>query len=108
MEEIALFLIVAVLGGLTWTLSGYLAKWRKNHNNSEWEGFNFRLLRNDAILGVVLGGAVVIIQPISVSIGSPYEIPVITDFATFVMGIFAMYPVVAIVDKFIVGFVAGK
>ena len=108
MYEYVLFFIVAVLAGLTWTMSGYLNNWRKNHNNENWEGFNLKSMRNDAILGSVLGVAVVLIQPISVAIGSPYEIPIITDFPSFVMGIFGMYPIVGLVDKFVVGFVAGK
>jgi uncharacterized membrane protein len=108
MQEIVLFLIVAVLGGLTWTLSGYLNNWRKNHNNPDWTGFDFKLMTNDAILGVVLGAAVVIIQPISTAIGTPYDVPVITDFGTFIVGIFGMWPIVGMVDKFIIGFVAGK
>jgi len=108
MESIVVFLIVATLAGLTWTLSGYLANWRKNHKNPEWGGFDLKSLRNDAILGAVLGVAVVVIQPVSVALGTPYDVPVVVDFNSFIGAIFGMYPVVAVVDKFLVGFIAGK
>jgi len=108
MESIIVFLIVAVLAGLTWTLSGYLANWRKNHKKPEWTGFDLKSMRNDAILGGVLGVAIVIIQPISVALGTPYDVPVVSDFNTFIMAIFGLYPIVAVVDKFFVGFIVGK
>lgn len=103
-----MFVIVATLAGLTWTLSGYAANWRKNHNKPDWNGFDLKSMRNDAILGAILGITVVILQPISVMIGTPYDVPNVTDFNSFIIGIFGMYPVVAIVDKWFVGFIAGK
>ena len=108
MYEYVLYLIVAVLAGLTWTMSGYLSNWRKNHDKVDWEGFDYKKMRADVLLGLVLGTAVVLIQPISAAFGSPYDIPVITDFASFIGGIFTVFPIVALVDKYILGFIANK
>lgn len=103
-----MFLVVATLAGLAWTMSGYVANWRKNHNKPEWEGFDLKSMRNDVIVGVVLGIGIVVFQPISAMIGYVYSIPVITDFNSFILGIAGLWPVVAVVDKLFVGTVLGK
>lgn len=108
MEQIPMFLIVATLAGLSWTMSGYLANWRKNRNEPNWKGFDKKSMRNDAILGAVLGVGIVVLQPVSVLIGYEYQIPSVIDFNSFIMAIGALYPVVAIVDKLFVGTILGK
>lgn len=108
MENIAMFLVVATLAGLGWTMIGYAANWKKHRNDPNWEGFDKKSMRNDAIVGVVLGVAIVILQPVSAMIGYEYSIPVITDYNSFILGIAGLWPVVAIVDKLFVGFILGK
>jgi len=108
MYEYIFFFIAAVSAGMTWTLSGYVAEWRKHHKDPDWQGFDLKSLRDDTILGGVLGIAVVILQPVSVALGSGYDIPTIENFPTFATAVFGLYGTVAIVDKWLVGFVAGK
>lgn len=79
--------IVTILAGITWTGFGYLNDWRKNHQDPEWKGFDKKKLRADAILGLILGVATVMAQPIAAGIpGISYELPNVVDFTSFVLG----------------------
>lgn len=104
--ELANFILPVLaltVSGLVWNNFGYFAAWRKNHNNPEWEGFNAGKLRNDLILGTVLGiGAVV------ATILQSGELSPIATAQDFIIAIGSGFGVVAAVDKFIIGGLFGK
>ncbi len=100
-------IIVTVLAGITWTCFGYLNAWRKNHQNEDWKGFDKVKLRNDAILGGILGVATILAAPIVAGTALAYNLPVVDSFESFVLGVAAMIGPIAIVDKFLVGGVLG-
>ena len=103
MIEYLILVAVSTLAGITWTGFGYLVDWRKNHNNPDWEGFNIAKLRNDFILGVVLGAAV------SVRIiGGFFEMPVIDSPQTFIAAFPGLFTAIVAIDKFIIGGIIGR
>jgi len=102
MLEYILFVGAALSAGLTWTGFGYLNAWRKHRNEPDWTGFNKKKLRNDAVLGVLLGIGVIIYQAYQ---GNP--VPAITDFISFVAVAGGLSGTVAVVDKFFVGGILG-
>ena len=97
-QTIILPVIALVISGLVWNNFGYFSALRKNHNNPEWKGFEFAKLRNDLILGLILGvGAVVL------TIAVDGIFPPITTAQEFLLTIWSGFAAVAAVDKFIVG-----
>jgi len=103
LETIALPIIALVLSGITWTGFGYFSNWRKNHNNPDWAGFDVRSLRNDVILGLILGVGSIIYSLINTG-----ELATVADAQGFFTAIIAGFPAIAAVDKFIVGGILGK
>lgn len=91
-------IVAFVLSGLTWTMGGYIASWRKNHNDPNWEGFNYASMRNDAILGSLLGVGVVVYTVITTG-----DIAPILTAQEFFLKIGEGMTLVVIVDKFIIG-----
>ena len=104
MIEYIVLVLVAVLAGIGWSLSGYLVNWRKNHDNAaDWEGFNYSKLGSDALLGVVLG----ITSSIAI-IAEFFEMPIIDSVQSFFLAFPSLFTVIVLVDKFIVGGAFGK
>lgn len=97
-QTIALPILALICSGFVWTMGGYFSNWRKNHNNPEWSGFHIPSLRNDLILGAVLGVSAIVATFIIDGSLRP-----IADFAEFTVAVGAGFGVVAIVDKYIVG-----
>ena len=91
-----------VVAGLVWNNLGYLSAWRKYRNTAEWTGFELKKLRDDLILGFILGTGAYLL---SVYQGDVTQITTLQSFLAVVAGGFA---VVAVVDKAIVGAVIGK
>ena len=97
-----LTILAFTVAGLVWNNLGYLSAWRKYKNTPEWTGFEPKKLRDDLILGTILGlGAYLL----SVYQGDITSIETLQAFLTVVAGGFA---IVAVVDKAIVGGVIGK
>ncbi len=92
-----------VLSGLVWNNFGYFSAWRKNHNNPDWKGFDKSKLRNDLILGLVLGGGSVVY-----TIFTNGDFTPINTAQEFLVAIGAGFGIVAAVDKFIIGGLFGK
>lgn len=101
-ETIILPILALILSGLTWSLSGALADWRKNHGTPDWKGFDFGKLRNDLILGLVLGvGSVVYATMVE-------ELTPIATAQEFFIAIGAGLSIVVLVDKLIIGGIAKR
>ena len=101
-QTVVLPIIALILSGVTWTSFGAFSNWRKTHGTNEWTGFNTAKLRDDVILGGVLGiGSVIysIMSETLTAISTPSE---------FFLAIGAGFALVAAVDKFIVGGILGK
>ena len=103
LQTLILPILALVLAGLSWTLAGYLKEWRTNHNNPDWTGFDKIKLRNDALLGFVLGIGVTIY-----TIATEGNFAVIDSAQTFLLAIYAGFPVVVLVDKYIIGGLFNK
>jgi len=103
MIEYVVLILVAVLAGIGWSLSGYLVNWRKNHGDDTWEGFSYTKLGNDALLGVVLG----IASSIAIIAGF-FEMPQIDSVQSFFLAFPSLFTVIVLVDKFIVGGAFGR
>ena len=95
--QVGLVWLTFILSGMLWTSGGYIAAWRKNHNDPNWKGFNLTSLRNDIILGAVLGGGGAIY-----SIMQGTEV-IISTAQEFFLAIGSNTAIIALVDKFIVG-----
>jgi len=102
LETIVAPILAVVAAGVTWTGFGYLSAWRKHRNEEDWNGFETKKLRNDIILGVILGIGVLISQAIQ---GTTPE--AITSAQGFVAAAAGSFALVAAVDKVIVGGVLG-
>lgn len=105
LETIILPIMALILSGLTWTLFGAFSNWRKTHGTPEWKGFDLSKLRNDAILGLILGVGTIIATILTSQDGN------LTSIATaqeFIIAIAAGFGLVAAVDKFIIGGILGK
>ena len=104
MEIASILPIVAlVISGLVWNNSGYFAAWRKNHKNPAWKGFEKRKLKNDLILGTVLGIGTVVSAYMTTGDLAP-----ITTAQEFFVAVGTGFGAVAAVDKFIIGGMFGK
>ena len=103
LESIALPVIALILSGLTWTGFGYFSSWRKNNKNPEWKGFNMKALRDDLILGAILGVGSVVLTTFT----SGDLTPILTA-QDFLIAISAGFGLVAAVDKLIVGGILAK
>ena len=97
------FIILAfIIAGLVWNNFGYFSAWRKYKNTAEWEGFDKKKLRDDLILGLILGiGAYLL----GVYQG---ELSNITSMQMFIGAVIAGFGTVAAVDKLIVGGILAK
>lgn len=103
LETIILPIAALSLSGLVWNNFGYFSAWRKNHNNPDWKGFDKKKLRNDLILGALLGvGAI-----IAAIIQNGDFTPIVTA-QEFLLAIAGGFGLVAAVDKFIIGGLFGK
>ena len=100
--EFVLPICATIAAGLTWTGFGYLKAWRRHKDDPDWEGFNVKKLRNDVILGVVLGIGTIIANAVQ-----GVSAPVIDSFGAFVVAVTSMFGTIAAVDSFIVGGVFG-
>lgn len=92
-----------ILSGLVWNNFGYFSAWRKNHNNKDWKGFEKSKLRNDLILGAILGGGTIVYTIIAQG-----ELTAINTAQEFLVAIGAGFGLVAMVDKFIIGGILKK
>lgn len=102
-QTIILPITALVLSGLTWTLFGYFSSWRKNHKDPNWGGFEAKKLRDDLILGLILGvGSVIYV------IATEGDVSPIASAQGFILAIQGGFGVVAAVDKLIVGGILGK
>ena len=102
-QTIALPIFAFILSGLTWTLFGYFSEWRKNHQNQDWGGFDTKSLRNDLILGLILGVGSIIYTVMNSGV-----LTSIDTAQAFFAAIVAGFPAIVAVDKFIVGGLMGK
>lgn len=103
LETIVAPIIALTLSGLVWNNFGYFSAWRKNHNNADWKGFDKKKLRNDLILGALLGGGTVVAVIVQNGDFTP-----ITTIQEFLLAIAGGFGIVAAVDKFIIGGLFGK
>ena len=102
-QTVILPIIALVLSGLTWTLFGYFSAWRKNHTDPNWTGFETKKLRDDLILGLILGiGAVIY------SIYQNGDLSTIATTQEFIGAIAGGFPLIVAVDKVIVGGILNK
>lgn len=102
-QIIILPIIALVASGFTWTMGGYVSSWRKNHTDPKWTGFEPAKLRNDLILGGVLGGVSVLYTIFTDGTFAPIQTA-----QDFLIAIVAGTSVVALVDKFIIGGIFGN
>jgi len=103
LETIALPILAIVFAGFIWTMGGYLKDWRNNQTNPDWTGFDKTSLRNDLILGFILGIASVIYTILTEGDLSP-----IITAQQFFIATGTGFTAVALVDKFIIGAVFKK
>jgi len=106
MDVITITLAVTsfILAGLLWTTAGYVKNWRENHNNPDWKGFDKKSLRNDLILGLILGIGGVIYAIIE----GDLETWVVPTAQEFFQSIGANVAAVALVDKLFIGGILKK
>ncbi len=91
-----------ILAGLIWNNLGYFSDWRKNKDDPAWKGFESKKLRDDLILGVILG---VVAYFYGIYQGESFNIDSLQAFIVIVVGAFGP---VAAVDKLIVGGILKK
>lgn len=101
MNEI-LIILSFVIAGLVWTSFGYLSNWRKHKDDIDWDGFDKRKLRDDALLGLALGTGAYLY---GVYQG---DLIAITSLQAFIGAVIASFGTVVAVDKIIVGGIAGR
>lgn len=97
-----LVILALVTSGLVWNNFGYFSAWRKYRNDADWLGFDRKKLRDDLILGGILGvGSYLygVYQGGLIDIGTLQE---------FIGAVIAGFGLVAAVDKFIVGGILSK
>ena len=97
-----LSILAFVFAGLVWNNIGYLSAWRKYKNTAEWTGFDKRKLRDDLILGLILGVGAYLV---GVYQGELVDIQTLQTFIGVVVGGFTA---IAFVDKLIVGGILSK
>lgn len=97
-----LLILAFITSGLVWNNFGYFSAWRKNKDSPEWEGFDKKKLRDDLILGSILG--------VGAYLFGAYqgELPSITSIEMFVGAVITGFGTVAAVDKLIVGGILSK
>lgn len=103
LETIIAPIAALFVSGLVWNNFGYFSAWRKNHNNPDWKGFDKTKLRNDLILGTILGVGTVIATIITNGDFTP-----IVTLQEFLLAIAGGFGLVAAVDKFIIGGLFSK
>ena len=89
-----------VLAGLIWTGAGVFSSWRKG--GASWTGFKKDELKNDVLLGLVLGVVAFFANAYQ---GNVVDVTNIKTFTEVVVGAFG---VVALVDKYIVAGIFQK
>lgn len=100
-----------LVGGILWSISGYLSNWRThiqfvNSNpvgtkDPNWNGFDRSGLRDDVLIGLAVGA-------VAFFTGSTLDIAPIVSMQTFVAAVIAATGAVAITDKIIVGTVLNR
>ena len=101
MNEI-LWILVAVSGGLLYTLSGHFKGFYTAWRNNEEHSFDFKKMSKNAIIGVIIGIVVVILQPVSGAVlGEEFAIPVIETFAQFGSSVLAIMGPIVLIDKWL-------
>jgi len=97
-----LVVLAMTTSGLVWNNFGYFSAWRKHKDDDDWDGFDKKKLRNDLILGAILG------------VGSYFygtftgNLIDIADANQFIGAVIGGFGLVAAVDKFIVGGILSK
>lgn len=102
-ETIVLPILALIFAGFIWTMGGYLKEWRNRQATPEWKGFNKTSLRNDLILGTVLG-----ISSVIYTILTDGDLTPVTTAQGFFVATGTGFTAVALVDKFIIGAVFKK
>jgi hypothetical protein len=97
-----LIILALTTSGLVWNNFGYFSAWRKYKNTPDWQGFDKKKLRDDLILGSVLGIGSYLY---GVYTGSLLEV---NNLQTFIGAVIGGFGLVAAVDKFIVGGILSK
>ena len=97
-----LAILAFVLAGLVWNNLGFLSAWRKYKDTPDWTGFETKKLRDDLILGLILGVGAYLLNVYN------GELVSITSLQSFLSVVVAGFGTVALVDKLIVGGVLGK
>jgi len=97
-----LIILALTISGLTWTLGGYLSAWRNRAQNPDWVGFEPKKLRDDAILGLILGIGSYIVGTYNGGLTD------ITSLQTFIGVVAGGFGLIAAVDKFIVSGLFNK
>ncbi len=104
MELQSIFPILALItSGFVWTMGGYVKEWKTKHTDKSWKGFDKISMRNDLILGAVLGVGSVI-----AAAATNTTLPAITNFYEFAGAVSVGFGFVAMVDKYIVGGLFGR
>ena len=102
-STLVLPVLAFVIGGLTWTGFGYFSAWRKHHKDETWKGFDLKALRNDLVLGLVLGVGAVI-----ATILTDGELEALLTAQAFLLAIQGSFGVIAAVDKFLIGGILAR
>lgn len=97
-----LVILALITSGLVWNNFGYFSAWRKYKNDVDWEGFDKKKLRDDLILGLILGVGSYLY---GVYTGGLIDIVTLQE---FIGAVIAGFGLVAAVDKFIVGGLLSK
>jgi len=97
-----LTILAFVLAGLVWNNFGYFSAWRKYKDSSDWVGFDKRKLRDDLIIGLVLGVGAYLYGVYQGELGD------ISTLQAFIGAVIGGFGIVAAVDKLIVGGILSK
>ena len=97
-----LWVLVPIVSGLVYTTSGHFKGWFQAWRNEKDHSFDFKKMSKNAVIGVVIGVTMVVIQPVSGDLlGSDFAIPAITNFSQFVAGVLASMGPVMLIDKWL-------
>ena len=96
-------ILALITSGFAWTMGGYVKEWKTKHKDPTWKGFDKKSMRDDLILGAILGVGSVI-----AAAATNTPLPAITNFYEFAGAVSVGFGFVAMVDKYIVGGLFGK
>ena len=97
-----LAILAFVLAGLVWNNFGYFSAWRKYKDSPDWKGFETKKLRDDLILGLILGVGAYLYGVYQGELGD------ISTLQAFIGAVIGGFGAVAAVDKLIVGGILSK